>query len=96
MRVSVAFFVRDVAAMPRSVFVDEAAELLGVSRRTVYYRIREGLLQTVPTKGGTRRVLLDSIEALLREGHTKRRGRRPSARTPPAAAADATGPGADV
>ena len=51
----------------RSVFVDHAAEMLGVSRRTVYYRIREGKLRTVRTRCGSQRVLLDSIEALLRE-----------------------------
>jgi len=53
--------------MPRSVFVREAALLLGVSRRTVYYRIREGRLRTVRTSGGSQRVLVESIEALLRE-----------------------------
>ena len=51
----------------RSVFVDDAAELLGVSRRTVYNRIREGRLRTIRTRCGTRRVLLDSLESLLRE-----------------------------
>jgi excisionase family DNA binding protein len=53
--------------MPRSLLLDHAAELLGVSRRTVYYRIREGRLRTIRTQGGSQRVLLDSIEALLRE-----------------------------
>jgi excisionase family DNA binding protein len=52
--------------MRRSVFVEEAAALLGVSRRTVYYRIRDGRLQTVRTRGGSQRVLVESIEALLR------------------------------
>jgi excisionase family DNA binding protein len=51
----------------RSVFVDRAAEILGVSRRTVYYRIRQGRLRTIRTRCGSQRVLLDSIEALLRE-----------------------------
>jgi excisionase family DNA binding protein len=54
--------------MLRTVFVDDAADLLGVSRRTVYYRIREGKLRTVRTAGGSQRVLIDSIEALLRVG----------------------------
>src|SRR6202521_4996428 len=45
----------------RSVSLDHAAELLGVSRRTIYNRIREGRLQTIRTLGGARRVLLDSI-----------------------------------
>ena len=51
----------------RSVFVEDAARLLGVSRRTVYYRIREGRLQTIRTRCGSRRVLIESIDALLRE-----------------------------
>jgi len=45
----------------RSVSLDHAAELLGVSRRTVYNRIREGRLQTIRTRGGSQRVLLESI-----------------------------------
>jgi excisionase family DNA binding protein len=53
--------------MPRSVLVDRAAEILNVSRRTVYYRIREGRLRTVRTRCGSQRVLMESIEALLRE-----------------------------
>jgi excisionase family DNA binding protein len=53
--------------MLRSVFVHDAAVLLGVSRRTVYYRIRQGRLQTIRTRAGTQRVLLESIEALLRK-----------------------------
>ena len=51
----------------RSVLINEAAELLGVSRRTVYYRIGDGRLQTIRTKCGSQRVLVSSIEALLRE-----------------------------
>jgi len=46
----------------RSVSLDHAAEILGVSRRTIYNRIREGKLQTVRTLGGSQRVLLDSVE----------------------------------
>ena len=53
--------------MTKSVFVEEAARMLGVSRRTIYYRIREGRLQTVRTPNGTQRVLVDSIEALRRD-----------------------------
>jgi excisionase family DNA binding protein len=49
----------------RSVLIPEAAGVLGVSRRTVYYRIREGRLQTIRTRGGSQRVLWSSIEALL-------------------------------
>jgi excisionase family DNA binding protein len=46
----------------RSVTIDQAAQLLGVSRRTVYYRIREGRLRTIRTLGGSQRVLIDSVE----------------------------------
>jgi excisionase family DNA binding protein len=45
----------------RSVSLDHAAQLLGVSRRTIYNRIREGRLQTIRTLGGSQRVLLDSV-----------------------------------
>ena len=50
-----------------SVLIEEAARRLGVSRRTVYYRIRDGLLQTIRTRGGSQRVLLSSIALLARE-----------------------------
>ena len=50
----------------RSVFVEEAAAMLRVSRRTVYTRIREGRLRTIRTACGSQRVLTDSIEALRR------------------------------
>jgi excisionase family DNA binding protein len=52
---------------PKSLLVDQAAELLGLSRRTVYYRIHEGRLETIRTRCGSQRVLVASIEALLRE-----------------------------
>ena len=45
----------------RSVSLDHAAELLGVSRRTIYNRIRDNRLKTVRTAGGSQRVLLDSL-----------------------------------
>src|ERR1051325_5721417 len=45
----------------RSVSLDHAAEILGVSRRTIYNRIREGRLVTIRTLGGPHRVLLDSV-----------------------------------
>lgn len=68
---------RDV--MPHSVFVNEAADLLGVSRRTIYYRIHEGRLRTVRS-GNSQRVLVDSIYALMREEPEERSvaGVRPS------------------
>jgi excisionase family DNA binding protein len=50
----------------RSVSLDHAAELLGVSRRTIYNRIREGRLLTVRTLGGSQRVLLDSVQRVAR------------------------------
>ncbi len=64
----------------RSVFINEAASLLGVSRRTVYYRIREGQLRTVRTRCGSQRVLIESVEALLRAEMAARlrRAQRPS------------------
>ena len=46
----------------RSVSLDHAAELLGVSRRTIYNRIRDGRLQTIRTMGGSQRVLLESVQ----------------------------------
>ena len=46
----------------RSVSLDHAAELLGVSRRTIYNRIRDGRLQTIRTLGGSQRVLLESVQ----------------------------------
>ena len=48
----------------RSVSLDHAAELLGVSRRTIYNRIREGRLQTIRTLGGSQRVLIDSVNEI--------------------------------
>jgi excisionase family DNA binding protein len=49
----------------RSVSLDHAAQLLGVSRRTIYNRIREGRLQTIRTIGGSQRVLLESMLAAV-------------------------------
>jgi excisionase family DNA binding protein len=54
----------------RSVSLDQAAELLGVSRRTIYNRIREGRLLTIRTLGGSQRVLLDSITDTRDRGPT--------------------------
>ena len=48
----------------RSVSIDHAAELLGVSRRTIYNRIRDGRLQTIRTLGGSQRVTLESVEQI--------------------------------
>ena len=45
----------------RSVSIDQAANLLNVSRRTIYNRIRDGRLQTIRTLGGSQRVLVESL-----------------------------------
>ena len=71
----------------RSLLVDHAAEILGVSRRTIYYRIREGRLRTVRTPCGSQRVLVESIEVLLREQQERAaQKRRPKKREPKEAA----------
>lgn len=46
----------------RSVTIDQAADLLRVSRRTIYNRIRDGKLQTIRTIGGSQRVLISSVD----------------------------------
>ena len=46
----------------RSVSIEQAGTLLGVSRRTIYNRIRDGKLQTIRTIGGSQRVLVASLE----------------------------------
>lgn len=48
----------------RSVSIEQAAHLLNVSRRTVYYRIRDGRLRTIRTIGGSQRVLVDSVDEM--------------------------------
>jgi excisionase family DNA binding protein len=45
----------------RSVSIDQAAQLLNVSRRTIYNRIRDGRLHTIRTIGGSQRVLMESL-----------------------------------
>jgi excisionase family DNA binding protein len=49
----------------RSLSLQHAAELLGVSRRTIYNRIRQGQLRTIRTIGGSQRVLAESVMASL-------------------------------
>lgn len=63
---------------PRTVLVDQAAALLGVSRRTVYYRIREGRLETIRTRCGSQRITVTSIERLLEEAAAGSGDQRPS------------------
>jgi excisionase family DNA binding protein len=48
----------------RSVSIDQAAQLLNVSRRTIYNRIRDGRLLTIRTLGGSQRVLVESLHDL--------------------------------
>ena len=48
----------------RSVSIEQAAQLLRVSRRTVYYRIRDGRLRTIRTLGGSQRVLAHSVKEM--------------------------------
>lgn len=54
----------------RSVSLDHAAQILGVSRRTIYNHIRNGRLQTIRTLGGSQRVLLDSVQVRRTEFDT--------------------------
>lgn len=73
--------------MVHSLLIDQAAELLGVSRRTVYYWIRDGRLRTVRTRSVSKRVTLESIEEALRAQALKARdaavsGTDPSAKSP--------------
>lgn len=56
----------------RSVSLDHAAELLGVSRRTIYNRIRDGRLHTIRTLGGSQRVLIDSVQINLTDSMSAR------------------------
>ncbi|MGE3706387.1 MAG: excisionase family DNA-binding protein [Vicinamibacterales bacterium] len=60
--------------------IEEAARLMGVSRRTVYYRIREGRLTTIRTRCGSRRVVVSSLDELVRVGWRKN-GRQATDRT---------------
>jgi excisionase family DNA binding protein len=52
----------------RSVSIEQAARILGVSRRTIYNRIRDGRLQTIRTLGGSQRVLVESVQTQSRHG----------------------------
>ncbi len=57
----------------RSVSLDHAAQILGVSRRTIYNRIRDGRLQTIRTLGGSQRVLIESVTGGISAGPTASR-----------------------
>ena len=59
----------------KTVSIDRAAEILQVSRRTIYNHIRRGYLQTIRTIGGqSQRVTLESLA--LVQGTGRRRGER--------------------
>lgn len=47
---------------------DEAARMLGVSRRTIYYYCEYGILDAIKLRGPLR-VKSESIRRLLEEGH---------------------------
>jgi excisionase family DNA binding protein len=47
----------------RSLSLAQAREALGVSRRTLYYWIKRGRLQTRRTPMGSQRVLVESVKA---------------------------------
>ena len=49
-------------SVARSLSLDQAREALGVSRRTLYYWIKRGRLQTVRTSMGSQRVLVESLK----------------------------------
>jgi excisionase family DNA binding protein len=51
----------DEQRLGRSISLDQAAELLKVSRRTIYNRIRTGRLRTIRTPLGSQRVLVESL-----------------------------------
>lgn len=71
----------DTGARPQggSVLIDQACGLLGVSKRKVYYLIREGRLRTIRTRCHSQRILLDSIAEVLAAEAERRRGGVPRA-----------------
>jgi excisionase family DNA binding protein len=72
------------AADGRTLLIDDVARLMGVSRRTVYYRIRDGQLRTVRTLGGSTRVIVPSLDLLISVGQRKNGAKRsPAAATLP-------------
>lgn len=50
-----------IAPFGYSLSLERTCRILGVSRRTVYYWIRDGRLSTFRTQLGSRRVLIDSV-----------------------------------
>lgn len=53
----------------RSVSIEQAAQVLGVSRRTIYNHIKNGRLATLRTLGGSQRVLVASLPKAAAMGH---------------------------
>ena len=47
----------------RSVSLVRAGQILGISRRTLYYWIRDGRLRTILTPLGSQRVLMESVRS---------------------------------
>ena len=54
----------------------EFAEAIGVSKKTIYKRIKEGKIKNVRRDG--RKILLIHVSELERYGNWDRRGRKPS------------------
>ncbi len=54
----------------RSVSLEQACQILQVSRRTVYNWIRDGRLQTIRTLGGSQRVLVESMRQATGMAHS--------------------------
>lgn len=63
----------------QSVLIDQATEMLGLSKRKIYYLIREGRLRTIRTRLGSQRVLVES----MREFADRPAPRAPRAVPPP-------------
>jgi excisionase family DNA binding protein len=49
----------------------EAADLLGVTRDTIRRYVDQGLLEGIKTPGGQRRIDLQSVQQIIRPGHTE-------------------------
>lgn len=45
----------------KTALVEQAAEMLGVSRRTIYNWMRKGMVEYVLTPNGSRRILTDTL-----------------------------------
>ena len=52
-----------VPALTRSISLVRAGDILKVSRRTLYYWIKQGRIQTIRTPLGSQRVLIDSVRS---------------------------------